>query len=197
MSQIALADAVELIVGIVHIADLIHKPGVAVDVRILKRHGLALLQRQDEILGVEHVEHGPHGVAGHLCHVASGLADSGHGLLHFGGDIGFDELLVAAQLGRMVAADGLVVVGSLVLVEGVAGKVEHTVVERLVLKDVFVGGSLGLRQVARALLHKHVIVEITLVDEPHVEQAKHGDAPHHELCRELAILVEQQEGHSH
>ena len=197
MAEVALSDAVEFLICIADIVDLIHKPRIAVDIRILNRHGLVALQRQDEVLGIEHIQHGPDGIAGYLRHVAAGLANGIDGLLHLGSNVSLDEFLVAAELGGMIATDGLVIVGCLVLIERVAGEVQHAIVQILVLKDEFIGSCLGLRHLALTLLHKHVVVEIALVDQPHIQQTEHRDAEHHDLGRNLAVLIEQQEHHAH
>ena len=133
MAEVQLAYHVNLLIGIVHIVHLVHKPGIAIGIGILYGHGLSALQRHDDIFGVEHVQHGIEAVARHFGHVALCIGNGRHQLLHLRSDIGINHLLVAAQLGSMIAADALMIVGSLVLVEGVRGKVQHTVVEALVL----------------------------------------------------------------
>ena len=47
--------------------------------------------------------------------------------------MGIDELLIATELGSMVASDALQVERGLVLVEGRCGEVQHPEVEGLVL----------------------------------------------------------------
>ena len=40
-----------------------------------------------------------------------------------------DEFLIAAQFGCMIASDRLMEIAGLILIECVAGKVEHTIIE--------------------------------------------------------------------
>ena len=110
MVQVDLPHAVDLLVGVVDIVNLVDKPRVALYVWILQGHGLSALQRQDEVFGVEHVQHRPLFRSVDLGHVAAGLRDGRRHLLHLGSDIGVDHLLIAAQLGRMISADALVII---------------------------------------------------------------------------------------
>ena len=55
------------------------------------------------------------------------------------------EFLITTQFGSMVTTDALVIVAGLVLIEGVRGKVQHTVVETLVTQDQLVRLCLLLR----------------------------------------------------
>ena len=57
VAQIELSYGINLGVGIVNIAYTVYKPCVAEGVRIEQRCCLSALQRQDYVLGVEHVEH--------------------------------------------------------------------------------------------------------------------------------------------
>ena len=170
MAQIELLDGIYLGIGIVNIADLVDKPGVAVGVWILYGHRLSSLQRHDDVARVEHVEHREDGVAIHFRHITGSIGDGRHECLHLGHDVVLYHLLIAAQLGSMIAADALVVIARLVLVERVRSHVEHTVVALCggVLKNHLVGLGELLRSLALALRNKHVVAEIALVDRPHV-----------------------------
>ena len=86
------------------------------------------------------------------------------------------------------------IVGSLVFVERVRSEVEHTIIGSLVLHNLAVGGSLLLRSLAHATLYEHVVVEITLVDLPHIHEAEHDDCTHGILG--LNLLHAQQQQHS-
>ena len=119
MAKIYLTHTVELLVGVVNILDVANKPGVAKSISVKHRHRLSTLQRQNEVFGVKHVEHGVDRVACHLCHVALSLSYCRVGLLHLWRDVSVDELLIAAKLCSMIAADALVVIRGLVLVERV------------------------------------------------------------------------------
>ena len=94
----------------------------------------------------------------------------------------------------MIAADALVIVRSLVLIEGIGCEIEHTIVEALVAEDELVGLCHLLRCVTLELIHKHLIIEITLVDHPHIHQAEHGDAGNHKFGTEFLHFVKQEEG---
>ena len=97
----------------------------------------------------------------------------------------------------MVAADALVVVACLVLIEHVAGQVEHPVVERRVGQD----RAVGIRQRADLLALgdrlEHRVVQIALVDRPQVDEAQHGQQRHHRHRLKLAGLIEQQDEDTH
>ena len=108
--QVELLDGIELLVGVVYILEAVDEPRVAVSVRVLQGHGLSALQRHDDILGVEHVEHRINRVARHAFHVALRLSDGRHRLLHLGCDIRVDKLLIATQLGCMVTTNRLMIV---------------------------------------------------------------------------------------
>ena len=109
-------------------------------------------------------------------------------------DILVDHFLIAAQLGSVVSADRLVIVRSLVFVERVRSEVKHTIIGRFVLKNLAVGGCLLLRSLAHATFYEHAVVEITLVDLPHINEAEHDDGTHSILG--LYLLHAQQQQHS-
>ena len=44
--------------------------------------------------------------------------------------------------------------------------------------------------------HEHAIIEVALVDLPHVDQAQDHQTAHHELSTYLLILEQQEEGRS-
>ena len=86
------------------------------------------------------------------------------------------------------------IIGSLVFVERVRSEVEHTIIGRFVLHNLAVGGSLLLRSLAHATLYEHAVVEITLVDLPHIHETEHDDCTHGILG--LYLLHAQQQQHS-
>ena len=102
-----------------------------------------------------------------------------------------DKLLITAQLGGVVATDGLVIIAGLVLVEGVRGEVQYAVVHRLVGQDHLVGLRLRLCLLALILRHEHGIVEVALVHLPQVEQAEHDKNTHKRFGLQLLGFVEQ------
>ena len=78
----------------------------------------------------------------------------------------------------MVSTDALMIIAGLVLVEGVRGEVQHTVVQTLVLEYLLVGGCHLLRCLTLTLRYEHAVVEVTLVHLPHVYQTKHRHRCH-------------------
>ena len=110
MAQINLADSVNLLICVGHVADVIHKPCVAVSVRILHGHCLTTLQGKDDVLRVEHVEDRIDRVACNACHVALRISYGRHHLAHFGSDVILDHLLITTQLGSVITADRLMIV---------------------------------------------------------------------------------------
>ena len=110
MAQTQLTQHIKFFIGIIYVLDIIHKPCVAMHVWILQWYLLTVLQRQDKIFGIEHVEHREDAVAIHLCHISSGL---GHGtiyLVHLRMNVSLYKFLISAQLSRMIATDTLEVV---------------------------------------------------------------------------------------
>ena len=83
--------------------------------------------------------------------------------------------------------------GGLVLVERITGKVQHTIVEVGILQDKLVDGLDGVRRLADALVHEHRVVQVALIDEPHVNEAENGNQPYRGQCLQLLGFVEQQE----
>ena len=86
------------------------------------------------------------------------------------------------------------IVRRLVLVEGVGGKVEDTIVGTLVLQNLPVGGSLAYRLLTHAALHKHLVVEVALVYLPHIHEAEHDDGTDSPLRLNLLIAQQKQNG---
>ena len=94
----------------------------------------------------------------------------------------------------MIAADALMIVTRLVLVEGVRGKVQHTVVERLVSQDLFIRLCLLLGRLTLTLRHEHLVVQIALINLPQIDEAEQQDTCYRIFCLQLAISKQQQEG---
>ena len=189
--QVNLLQSCQFLVGIGHILQLVNKPGVALGVGVGQGHVVA----HDEIFGVEHVDDWPHrGATGNAVELTIGLLDGTDGALHLWGDVGRYQLVVAAQLGGVVATHRLVVEARLVLVEGVAGKIQHAEVRVVVLQDELVHRFHGVRCLLDARIHKHRVVQVALVHRPQVNQAEHGHQPHHRHGLQLLHLVEQQQG---
>ena len=98
----------------------------------------------------------------------------------FAVEVEVDEILVAMELGSVVAADALVVIrrGVARFVERIAcAEVCHAVVS-LVFQDFLVGGCFG---VAVKLLHgvgETLLVEVFLVLRPEVGEAEHHQYAH-------------------
>ena len=193
VAQVQLADGIYFLVGIVGKRELVGKPGVAHSVGIKERCGRAVLHRKDEVACVEHIQDRENAVALHLRHISFCLHNALHGLLHLRRDVAFYHLLIAAELGGVVASDALVVIGGFVFVERIAGKVEHSVVESLVLEYLFVGLSELLRCVALALGNEHIVVEVAFVNHPHIYEAQHQYSPYHIACLQLACAVAKQQ----
>ena len=110
MAQINLAYSFNLLIGVGDVADIVHKPCVAVSVRILHGHCLTTLQGKDDVLRVEHVEDRIDRVACHTSHVALRISYGGHHLAHLGSDVILYHLLITTQLGSMITADRLMIV---------------------------------------------------------------------------------------
>ena len=197
MAQRQASGQVQLLVGIVSIVHLIHKPCIAIRIGILHGNGLSTLQRQDEVFGVQHVKHRIYRVAIHLCHVACRLADSIEHTVHLIPDIRVNEFLITAKLGSVVATDTLQVRRCLVLIESRCSQIEHTEVERSILQDMVDGCRLGNRLFTHTRRYEHAVVQVALVHLPHVQQAEHHQRCRHILGTQLTGTEQQQTGRSH
>ena len=92
----------------------------------------------------------------------------------------------------MITTNALQVITRFILVECRCSQIEHAVVKRLVLKDMVNGRRFRHRFLTNGLRHKHLIVEITLIDLPHVDKTKHGKRSDHPLHLHLTVAIEQQ-----
>ena len=110
MSQIDLSYLINLLIGIFCIAYLINKPSIAIGIKILHRHSLSTLQRHDEVLRVEHIEHREYAVAIHLRHVTTSLSYSLHRLLHLWRDISIYHLRITTEFGWMITTNALMII---------------------------------------------------------------------------------------
>ena len=195
MTENDLSCGVEFLIGIVHITDLIYKPGIAVGVWVLHRNGLTTLQRHDHISGVQHIQYRIDAVAIHLRHVTGSLGDSREHRPHLRFDIRVDQLLVTTQFGSMVTADTLMVIRCLVLIKCIRCQVQHAVVAtiRRILQDKVIRLGLGLRCVTLCLVYEHRIIQITFVHHPHIQQTHHQQDTHQVLALDLVVTIQQQE----
>ena len=193
MTQVQTPHGIHLLIGIVHISELVYEPGIAKDVRVLDGNGLPAFQGEDEIFGVEHIQYWEDTVTLYQSHVTASLRNSPEQLLHLRIDITFHKFLITAQLGCMVSADALMIVAGLVLIEGVRREVQHTVVEALVTQDQLIGLRLLLRSFTLRLRHKHLVVQISLIDLPQVEETEQEDGADGISLLQLSIPVEQQQ----
>ena len=119
MAQVNLSHLGNLVVGILGIGNLINKPRITQSIRVLDGHSLSILQWEDKVAGVEHIDNGTDTVALNLSHVATSLGHGIHQLLHLGRDVLLYHFLITAQFGGMVTTNTLMVVRGLVLVKGV------------------------------------------------------------------------------
>ena len=110
MTQVELAHGQNLLVGIIHVVELIHEPCIAVGIGVLDGHRLSTLQGEDEVACVQHVQHRTDAVAVHLRHIAACLRHSLEDRLHLRTDILLNHLLITAQLGSMITANALMIV---------------------------------------------------------------------------------------
>ena len=173
MAEIYLTHPKELLIGILHILELIHKPCITIGIRILDGHSLSSLKRKDEILRVKHIEHRIDTVAVNLCHIPSSICYCTHRLLHLWRDILFDHLLIATQLGSMITSDTLMIIRSLILIEGVGSHIEYSVIKALIVQNLLVCLSHLLWSLTLTLRHEHLIIKITLVYWPEVDKTEY------------------------
>ena len=179
LADVDLAECSQFLVGVICHLHIVNHPGVAHGPRVLHGQGLLVLQWHDGILHVQHVQHGEERVAAYAVQPPARL---GNGLVHreeFILEIGLDEFLIAAELGRMIAADALVPVGGGVVVEGGNGQVGHAVIGGRVQQDGLVGECLLVGQCWGLWSREHVVTEVSLVDIPEVGSAEHQQTDSH------------------
>ena len=196
MAEVHLAQGIQLLIGTVHIRQAIHEPGIAQRIVVVQRNGLAILQRHDDIAHIKHVEHGPDAIALDLGHFALSRSHGAHQPLHLRCDVSINQFLIAAQLGSVIAADALMVIARLVLIERTLRKVQYAIVTAvaLVLQDKLIGLGQLLCGLALALRHKHVVVQIALVHLPHINKTQHDDGTNHIFALQF-LGHEQQQAH--
>ena len=179
-------------IGIGHISHLVHEPSVAQSPGIQHRQLAVVLQADNGILRVQHVQHREQAVATARIQTAFALENSLVEHLHLRLNVRLDKLLITAQLGRMVTANALVVVRRRVVVESTYTEIQHTIVSRILTNN-----PVGITHRESLLVclwpAEHTIVEITLVHAPHVNQAKHNDASHHRRRLQLPSTESQQQ----
>ena len=112
--------------------------------------------------------------------------------IHLLADVVIYHFLIAAQLGRVVASDALVPVSCIVFVESIRCEIQHTIIQRFVLQDELIRRGLLVRDRFLYFIHIHFIVQITLVDHPHIAQTEHGDGCYHPLGFQFTHVVSEQ-----
>ena len=132
----------------------------------------------------------------YLLHIASSLSDSLVSILHLRFQTYLYQFVIPAQLSSMITTHVLVPIGGVVFIESADGKVQHAIVGGGVFQDEFVGCSLGESGGLYAFIYKLVVVEITLVYLPHIEQAEQGNATNGELLAQFALEEKHQQHHT-
>ena len=117
MAQLHTRQAIQFLVGIIHIRHLIYKPRTAIDVGIGNGHSLSAFERKNEILGIEHIEHGEYTVAIHLGHISLSLTYRREHPVHLLMYICIHQFLIATQFGGMVSTNAVDIVRCLILIE--------------------------------------------------------------------------------
>ena len=169
---------------------VLHKPGVAVGIRVEDGNGLSLLSGgEDEVLRVQHVQHAELGGV-HTVHFSACGGYRLIGSLHFGRDVAFYQFLIATQFGGMVSAYVLMPVGSVVLVEGIGCKAQYAVVRAFVLQDEFVGLGFAERFCLDGTGHELLVVQVAFVYTPHIYKAEYCNACNGQRLPQLACRVE-------
>ena len=101
-----------------------------------------------------------------------------------------DEFLVTAQFGSMITAHTAIESRSGIVVKSADCKVEHSVVaaRARLLKDILVGIGLGYA-LHSARMNKHLVIEIALVDLPHIDEADNKESAHKDACAQSTSLA--------
>ena len=181
-------DSFDFLIRIVHILHSLHKPGIAQGKRILQRNGLSALQREDEILGIQHVQHRKIQRV-QLFHLSTCISYGLEQTVHFARNMFFYHFLITAELGGMIAPDALVPIGGIVFVECVRCQIQDTIIQCLVLQNHLVGFGLLKTLCLYLFVHKLVVIKVTLVHVPHIYQTKYCQSSYQNMLFQLAHTI--------
>ena len=91
----------------------------------------------------------------------------------------------------MIATDTLMIIAGLVFIKRIRGEVQYSIVECLVAQNQFIRLCLLLRSLTLTFWNKHLVVQITLVHRPQVNEAEHHNDSHGILFLQLAKCYSQ------
>ena len=181
-------DSFDFLIRIVHILHFLHKPGIAQSKRILQRNGLSALQREDEILGIQHVQHRKIQRV-QLFHLSTGIGYRLEQAIHLARNMFFYHFLITAKLGCMIPPDTLVPISCIVFIERVRSQVQDTIIQRLVLQNHLVGLGLLKTLCLYLFVHKLVVIKVTLVHVPHIYQTKYCQSSYQNMLFQFAYAI--------
>ena len=115
-------------IGIGNILNLLDEPAVALCPRILDGQFAVVLQRQDDVLCVEHVEHSEEAVAIACLKMSASFHNCLIDSAHFSLQMLLDKFLISTQFSWMIATDALVIERGGVVVEGAHTEVQDTII---------------------------------------------------------------------
>ena len=149
-----------------------HEPGRPGGIPVIQG---CILSAQDDILGIQRVEYRRRGQG--LLRLRHGLrfADRAVDAVDLLVEVAVDEVLVALELRRGIAADRLVVIGRDGGVEDIHGQVEHPVGRVRVGLDHLVHGPLGERPPEVLRRGEVTVVEVALAGGEHIDQHEDTD----------------------
>ena len=140
--------------------------------RIEQRYCIASLQREYDVARIQHVQNrSQRGI--HLLHVASHCRQFIIKRGYFALNMFFYNFLITAEFCRMVTANAFMPIRRIVLVKCIDRQIQHTVIQRLVFQNLFIGGRRlheGLH--FRTFRHELLIIKVTLVHIPHIRQTE-------------------------
>ena len=88
----------------------------------------------------------------------------------------FNHLLIATELGSMIATHTLVPISGIVFIERIRCQVQYTIVQSLILQNQLIGFCLTEALSLYLFFYKLLIVQIALVHVPHIYQTEHSQS---------------------
>ena len=129
--------------------------------------------REDKVFRIQHIQNAELRSI-HTVHLTAGGSHSLISSLHLRDDMVVYHFLITTQFGSMIATDTLMPIRRIIFIKRITGEtdeVQHTVIQGCILKNYFVCLSLNECFHLFGLRNKQVVMQITLVDSPHIYQA--------------------------
>ena len=173
----------DLLVGVLHHPQAPDKPGIAIGERVADRRLLRII---DQVAGVQHIQRRASGQRPHDILRPRRVLEGANDRVDLALQTMIDQLLVTAQLRRVIATDRMMIERGVGLGERII-QVQHPIREIRILQDRLVGHRL-LIDIDRLLRHEILVAEVTLVNRPEIDQRQDEQADRDNRHQLLAVL---------